>query len=156
MYKRQHLHARYTQSAAGETISVTDHDARRSHADENKRSYTHLNGSYSSAGYVLREGRRMFFQDKNHVYVKDHFVGLSVPLLCKSSLLITAVPKVISVDEVSNRLAELQSRKASGLDGVSNIALIRLPEQGLLFLITLLNAFFRLAYFSKNGGRLRS
>ena len=65
------------------------------------------------------------------------------------SLPITAEPEPISLGEVSDRLAELQPRKAAGRDGIMNTALRLLPEPGVQFLTDLFNACLRLAYFPK-------
>ena len=42
------------------------------------------------------------------------------------SLLITAEPEPISLEEVSDRFAELQLRKSPGQDGVTNLSLIHI------------------------------
>ena len=65
------------------------------------------------------------------------------------SLPITAEPEPICLEEVSDRLAELQPRKAQGPDGVTNTALRLLPEPGVQFLTDLFNACLRQAYFPK-------
>ena len=58
-----------------------------------------------------------------------------------------SVSEPITREEVTDRLVELVPRKALGPDGVSNAALTRLPEQGVIFLVALFNACLRLAYF---------
>ena len=81
LYRQIRVHVRYRQSTAGERISVTDHDTRRSHADENKRGDTHL---HTYTGHTLLLYNDMYYREidecsfmiKKHGYVKDRFVPL--------------------------------------------------------------------------------